>query len=60
MEKPQQEEIKNMYDKRIYELDLSKSILQKIKGYDYRFPKKYGVDHENESTDGSSTSSRLS
>ena len=47
MDKGHAEEIKNMYDKRIYELDLSKSVLMKIKGYDYRFPNKYGkVDTE--------------
>lgn len=33
------EEIKNRYDKRIYLLDLLKSILSKINGFDYRYPK---------------------
>jgi|TARA_B110000285_G_scaffold227642_1_gene289276 hypothetical protein len=33
------EEIKNKYDKRIYLLDLLKSILSKINGFDYRYPK---------------------
>ena len=47
MDKGHAEEIKNMYDKRIYELDLSKSVLMKIQGFDYRFPHKYSkVDTE--------------
>jgi len=37
--KAEAEEIKNRYDKRIYLLDLLKSILSKINGFDYRFPK---------------------
>ena len=37
--KAEAEEIKNRYDKRIYLLDLLKSILTKINGFDYRFPK---------------------
>jgi hypothetical protein len=37
--KVEAEEIKNKYDKRIYLLDLLKSILSKINGFDYRFPK---------------------
>ena len=39
MEKKESEEIKHKYDRRIYELDLYKTILTKIRGYDYRFPK---------------------
>lgn len=39
MDKSDAEVIKNMYDKRIYELDLFKSILSKIIGFDYRYPK---------------------
>ena len=37
--KAEAEEIKNKYDKRIYLLDLLRSILCKIGGYDYRFPR---------------------
>ena len=37
--KAEAEEIKNKYDKRIYLLDLLKSILCKIRGYDYRYAK---------------------
>lgn len=39
MDKAQSEEIKNKFDRRIYELDLYKSILSKIKDHDYRYPK---------------------
>jgi hypothetical protein len=39
LDKAESEEIKNKFDRRIYELDLYKSILSKIKDHDYRFPK---------------------
>ena len=32
------EQLKSLYDKRIYELDTYKSILTKIIGIDYRYP----------------------
>ena len=39
MEKLDSEQIKSKYDRRIYELDAFKTILQKIDGYDFRYPK---------------------
>ena len=39
MEKVDSEAIKSKYDRRIYELDVYKTVLQKIDGYDYRYPK---------------------
>ena len=45
MEKADSELIKSKYDRRIYELDAFKTILQKIDGYDFRYPKG-GFDHE--------------
>jgi hypothetical protein len=39
MEKADSEAIKSKYDRRIYELDVYKTILQKIDGFDYRYPK---------------------
>ena len=55
--KAEAEEIKNKYDKRIYLLDLLKSILCKIRGYDYRYSKQTN-DNEIEvnTTDVSSSS----
>lgn len=52
MEKVDSEAIKSKYDRRIYELDIYKTILQKIDGYDYRYPKG-GLDQEDMSTQGS-------
>lgn len=55
--KAEAEEIKNKYDKRIYLLDLLKSILSKINGFDYRFPKtNQSQDFEMNTTDASSDS----
>ena len=54
--KAEAEEIKNRYDKRIYLLDLLKSILSKINGFDYRFPKvnkSNNSDNEMNTTDAS-------
>ena len=52
--KAEAEEIKNKYDKRIYLLDLLKSILSKIDGFDYRFPKVSRTsDNEMNTTDAS-------
>jgi len=39
MDKSEAEKIRTKYDKRIYLFDLFKSILTKISGFDYRFPK---------------------
>jgi hypothetical protein len=39
MEKGESEVIKNKFDRRVYLLDTYKTILQKIKGFDYRYPK---------------------
>ena len=38
MEKSESEVIKNKFDRRVYLLDTYKTILEKIRGYDYRFP----------------------
>lgn len=46
LDRAEQEEIKNQYDKQIYELDVFRSILQKVKGFDYRFPNDQSVDQE--------------
>lgn len=58
MEKAESEAIKNKYDKRIYLLDLFKSVLSKISGFDYRFSTKSSGDTEAsiDSTDTESTS----
>jgi hypothetical protein len=53
MEKVDSEAIKSKYDRRIYELDVYKTVLQKIDGYDYRYPKG-SIDQEDSlSTQGS-------
>jgi len=54
LDKAESEPIKNKYDRRIYELDLFKSILNKVTGYDYRFPKSKESDTERLSTTGES------
>ena len=57
-DKQEGEEIKNQYDKRIYELDLFKNILSKIVEYDYRYPRgiKQSSDQEiNHSTEADSS-----
>lgn len=46
MEKADSEKIKNKFDKRIYLLDLFKSVLTKISGFDYRFTKSTNADFE--------------
>ena len=38
MEKADSEKIKNKFDRRVYLLDTYKTILQKISGFDYRYP----------------------
>ena len=38
MEKADSEKIKNKFDRRVFLLDTYKTILQKIQGYDYRYP----------------------
>lgn len=54
MEKHESEAIKNKFDRRIYELDIYRAILQKVEGFDYRYPKTREADFER-STDGTET-----
>lgn len=57
MDRSSSEMVKNKYDKRIYELDIYRSILQKIHGFDYRYPKNEDVENSkitDESTEGES------
>ena len=53
MEKVDSEAIKSKYDRRIYELDVYKTILQKIDGFDYRYPKGTNDQEDSLSTQGS-------
>lgn len=46
LEKAESEEVKNKSDRSIYELDIYRSILQKIKGFDFRYPKERNSDVE--------------
>ena len=51
MEKADSEKIKNKFDKRVYLLDTYKTILQKISGFDYRYPNNF--DGKNDLLEGS-------